>query len=204
MLCIGGCCIPLSLFWPLIILAIHPIYNYLASMFGWKPLSANPISNKTASCCANEKKNTVENSSSEEINNSNNDTSKTEEPSNEAYEIIKKSNYVVLNKDTNSTVSLEEIIVANNNKITFVKFTAEWCKPCKEIEPHFIDLSKKHPDATFVSVDIEHHEDTAISYGARSIPLFLALEPNTGKELGKLSGKDKDKLTNLVHEFKTN
>ena len=83
---------------------------------------------------------------------------------------------------------------------TFVKFTAKWCKPCKLIEPVFHELSEEHKKFTFVSIDIDDHEDIAAEYSVMSIPMFVVLNKSAEK-VDKMSGKDESKLRALINKY---
>jgi thioredoxin 1 len=81
--------------------------------------------------------------------------------------------------------------------ICFIKFTAKWCKPCKAIEPVWVDLSSQNPGLDFISVDVDEFDELAAKYLAVPIPLFVAF--HKGEELKRLNGgKDHDALRVFV------
>lgn len=88
--------------------------------------------------------------------------------------------------------------IANGGNLTFVRFTASWCGPCKIIEPTFLKLGAQNPDVAFVSIDVDKFDEIAATYSAFSIPLFVAIR--SGKVLGRLSGKDEGALQKFVKE----
>ena len=53
------------------------------------------------------------------------------------------------------------------------KFTAEWCKPCKAIDPFFSDILTSKYDATFVKLDVDLLDEVAAEYGVAMMPTFL-------------------------------
>jgi thioredoxin 1 len=78
-------------------------------------------------------------------------------------------------------------------KKTFAKFTAKWCKPCKELNPLFTEISEaNYSKATFVNVDVDEFDAIAAENGALSIPLIVCFE--NGKAVASLSGKDELKV----------
>jgi len=85
---------------------------------------------------------------------------------------------------------MEKIQTINNNdelvsllndseKIVFVDFFADWCGPCKMIEPIIEELSQEfNSKITFVKVNIDENVESASTYGIRSIPTFVAIKNN--------------------------
>lgn len=56
--------------------------------------------------------------------------------------------------------------------LVVVKYGAEWCGPCKRFEPYFEKMSRRYPDITFLSVDVDiipNHEDVK---DIRVLPTF--------------------------------
>jgi len=53
------------------------------------------------------------------------------------------------------------------------KFTADWCKPCKEIQPVFESLAKTHTNAIFCTIDVDELDDIASEYKVAMMPTFL-------------------------------
>lgn len=91
-------------------------------------------------------------------------------------------------------------VIKNGSDLTFVRFTASWCLPCKKIEPTFLSLGAQNPQLSFVSIDVDQFDEIAAAYNAFSIPLFLAIR--SGTVLGRLSGQDDKALTKFVEDTK--
>ena len=52
-----------------------------------------------------------------------------------------------------------------------LRFTADWCGPCKVFGPRFDHyVSKNAPDADYEVVDVDKHPQVAAHYEIRSIP----------------------------------
>ena len=82
--------------------------------------------------------------------------------------------------------------------IVVVKLSADWCWPCKQIEPYFNELAENNPDITFISVDIDmlkEHEDTS---DIKTIPMFKAFIDGT--RLSKhYKGTEENKLESYIN-----
>lgn len=71
---------------------------------------------------------------------------------------------------------------------TVVKFTADWCRPCKEIHPEFVALAGKFSKATFCTVDVDELDEVAAEYNIAMMPTFLVFKE--GKLSESFSGID--------------
>jgi thioredoxin 1 len=69
----------------------------------------------------------------------------------------------------------------------FVDFYADWCGPCRTIEPIMEDLSEEYyGKVRFVKVDVDTTPQTAANYGVMSIPTLIVFRG--GKEVKRLVG----------------
>lgn len=67
-----------------------------------------------------------------------------------------------------------------------IKFSAEWCGPCKRMEPTVEKLESEFKNATFLSVDVDDVPSIAQKYKVRSLPTFLILKD--GQEINRVTG----------------
>lgn len=68
-----------------------------------------------------------------------------------------------------------------------VDFSAEWCAPCKALEPVLNDLAREFEGRVkVVSCDVEQHDDIATKYAIRNVPslLFFRHGKMTAREVG--------------------
>jgi thioredoxin 1 len=65
-----------------------------------------------------------------------------------------------------------------SHDITCVKFSATWCRPCKQIEPFVKSLEEKYPLINFIHVDVNLLESVSDHYKVESIPCFIAITKN--------------------------
>ena len=55
-----------------------------------------------------------------------------------------------------------------------IDFYAEWCSPCKSIEPEIDKLSQDMKDkVTIVKIDVEKYLKEALDYEVRGVPTFV-------------------------------
>lgn len=77
--------------------------------------------------------------------------------------------------------------VLNKKGYAVVKFTADWCYPCKVIEPHLIKLEKVYNgEISFYEIDVEENGELASKYDIVNIPTLLIFKD--GKVVGSIVG----------------
>ncbi len=68
-----------------------------------------------------------------------------------------------------------------------VEFGAEWCGPCKRLEPELEQLAAQwNGRMTLLHVNVDEAEDLMISFGIMSVPTTLLFKG--GKEIERLTG----------------
>ena len=50
------------------------------------------------------------------------------------------------------------------------KYFAEWCAPCKMLDPVFDELKSQYSNINFSTVDIDEEQNLALAKGVRSVP----------------------------------
>jgi len=79
--------------------------------------------------------------------------------------------------------------VIKEKKSVIVKFTADWCQPCKMIEPHLIKIAKEYDGKIkFYEVDVENEENSEIvtKYDITNLPTLLIFKE--GKIISSIVG----------------
>lgn len=64
--------------------------------------------------------------------------------------------------------------VVNASQPTLVDFTAEWCAPCRALEPVILELAGTYDGRVqFGTVDVDANVETAAKYAVRTLPTLL-------------------------------
>eukprot|EP00486_Rosalina_sp_Unknown_P005972 CAMPEP_0201564650 /NCGR_PEP_ID=MMETSP0190_2-20130828/3150_1 /ASSEMBLY_ACC=CAM_ASM_000263 /TAXON_ID=37353 /ORGANISM="Rosalina sp." /LENGTH=124 /DNA_ID=CAMNT_0047981121 /DNA_START=112 /DNA_END=486 /DNA_ORIENTATION=+ len=98
------------------------------------------------------------------------------------------------------TEKFDEIVekAKADKKLIIAKFGAKWCKPCKEVAPHYKEFAGKYQDMIFLDVDFDtdDNEELADDWKVKKLPMFIVIKE--GKEHERLQHSDKDKLLALI------
>ena len=60
--------------------------------------------------------------------------------------------------------------------LVVLKFTAEWCAPCKRLNPILQKLSEETPEVTFYEVDVDEMPTLSDTYKVKSVPTLVFLK----------------------------
>ena len=74
----------------------------------------------------------------------------------------------------------------NEDKLTVVKYFANWCGPCKVLTPIMEDIIKNYPDINAGEVNIDTNMALAQRDGIRGVPTVVFYK--NGKVLDKMVG----------------
>lgn len=88
------------------------------------------------------------------------------------------------------------------NKIVFIKWGADFCGPCKTIQPYYDQLAAKHEDqAVFLTLETDNPVFTARAEKSRisSIPLFQLYF--NGKIKNSMLGANKSSLERFISGY---
>ncbi len=78
-------------------------------------------------------------------------------------------------------------------------FYADWCQPCKTMEPIVEALEKEFPEVEVKRINIEEEENIARGYGISSIPAFVIEQGD--EELARLIGvQSKEALSKVLRD----
>jgi thioredoxin 1 len=168
-ICIGGVCVPYTAIIPLLLLCAKWLAAKLASLGLLPPFIAKHLGLTLAS------KETPKECSKNETSSS--------APSKLVHSIESLDDWI-------STVDKHQVLV--------VKFTAGWCRPCKDIKPVYEQLSEKYEYAHFVEVDVDELDEVAAEHSVAVMPTFVVIEK--GSPVSSLRGSNPHKLQDFCRE----
>ena len=72
--------------------------------------------------------------------------------------------------------------IINSDKPVLVDFSAQWCGPCKMMEPVLKDLKKQMGDSiTILKIDVDKNRDAASAYSVQGVPTFMIFKKGVAK-----------------------
>mgnify|MGYP000627335178 CR=1 FL=1 len=96
--------------------------------------------------------------------------------------------------------SVEEFsTVTTDHDVVLVDFYADWCGPCKMLEPTVAAIAAD-TDAAVAKVDIDAQQGLAAQYGVRSVPTLLLFAD--GEQVEQVVGaQNESNLRSLVERY---
>lgn len=94
--------------------------------------------------------------------------------------------------------------ILKKSTIVVADFYADWCGPCKTIEPVYEQLSKalsRENRITFVKVNTDEQTEIAATYSISGLPTFLVFR--NGKTEDKIQGADPAKLQAVIKKLQS-
>ena len=88
-----------------------------------------------------------------------------------------------------------EVLIAETPVL--VDFYADWCGPCRQMEPILADFARENPHLKVVQVNVDENRELADRYHIDAIPTFLVFKK--GEMTTQRSGRiDKDELKAMI------
>ena len=193
-LCIGGVCIPYSALLPCLLIGLQWIASQFAKVgllpdFVAKLLRMQNVKKEDScesknGCCGSSKSNSKR---SESVITTATSSTTSDEDDNTDNE-VKVEHVETLQRWEEIYTTHKSSSNNNTSSMLFVKFTAEWCKPCKAIQPAYVSAALAHKNCTFITLDIDG-DDCDILTGKLKVammPTFICFKD--GIEVGRMSG----------------
>lgn len=61
---------------------------------------------------------------------------------------------------------------------TVIKYSGEWCGPCKVYAPKFNEAATTIPGVNFQSIDVDSGDPRIIEHGIRNVPTTVVIDEN--------------------------
>ncbi|GAA2578633.1 thioredoxin [Winogradskya consettensis] len=88
--------------------------------------------------------------------------------------------------------------VLQSDKVVLVDFWAEWCAPCKKVDPLLVEIAAEMGDRVkIVKLNIDENPETARAYRVMSVPTLTLFKG--GEPVNSVAGaKPKGALVNFI------
>ncbi|MEV6303756.1 thioredoxin [Actinoplanes sp. NPDC051861] len=88
--------------------------------------------------------------------------------------------------------------VLKSDKLVLVDFWAEWCVPCKKVDPLLAEIANELGDKVeIVKVNIDENPQTALAYQVMTVPTLTLFKD--GERVNSIHGaKPKSFLVNFI------
>ncbi len=90
--------------------------------------------------------------------------------------ILERKQYMKQIKKLNEQTFEQEL---QQDRVLVVDFGADWCPPCKALEPILFELQEQFPHVNFTKVDVEHELKLAERFSIKSLPTVLVFRKGT-------------------------
>ena len=88
--------------------------------------------------------------------------------------------------------------VTGANRVVLADFYADWCGPCKMIEPIVEELAAESP-AAVAKVDVDANQQLAAQYGVQGVPTLLLFVDGEPEER-IVGAQSKEALSDLISQ----
>lgn len=96
-----------------------------------------------------------------------------------------------------SQSDLDETVAAHH--VVLADFYADWCGPCKMLEPIVESIAKDTP-ATVAKIDVDTNQPLAAAFGVRGVPTLVLFA--NGEPVEQLVGvQDEGRLRSLIERY---
>ncbi len=87
--------------------------------------------------------------------------------------------------------------IINSNQKVVIDFYADWCVPCRFMEPIFNEVATENQDMVFYRVNADYTDEVAVKYNIMYLPSIIVFE--NGEEVDRSIGQiSKEQLIELI------
>jgi thioredoxin 1 len=90
---------------------------------------------------------------------------------------------------------LMQLLTNVKNRLIVILYSAQWCGPCKQIKPKFIELSEKKKEILFLYIDVDNYD--AEDDNVEALPTFMFYKDNN--KLDSFEGANEEKLKEMLN-----
>ena len=76
--------------------------------------------------------------------------------------------------------------VSDADKLVVVDLWAEWCGPCRMMEPILEEIAEEYDTVKITKLNIDQNQETPLKYGVMNIPTLLFFKE--GQEVDRVIG----------------
>jgi len=92
--------------------------------------------------------------------------------------------------------------VLGADKLVLVDFWAEWCSPCKAMDPILDQLSVELADKVkIVKLDVDSNPSTTVRYNVRAMPTLIVFKNGEPVDYKIGAGQSRAQLTKWLDQF---
>jgi len=88
----------------------------------------------------------------------------------------------------------------NKDKLIVIDFHAQWCGPCRKMNPALRKFVDKYPEVIFAKVDVDDAEPLAEQEKVDVMPTFFFIK--NGNKLHVISGSNEQDVEDKIKELK--
>jgi thioredoxin len=112
--------------------------------------------------------------------------------------VLKKADF--LTKVCNYEAKADTFIY-EGSKACIIDFYADWCGPCKKVEPILKELAKEYKGkVSFYKINVDEERELASLFGIRSIPTYLIIDAD-GKPNMSVGAQPRESFVEIIEEY---